>query len=106
MANDKETDLKGKAKRFFQALFDFSFKDFITSKLISFLFGAGVIVGGIIAAGVILGAFATAINYHSIWPLFLTIIVTPIAYLATVIILRILLELTMVIFKIEENSRK
>lgn len=105
MANDTETDLKGKAKGFFQALFDFSFKDFITSKLISFLFGAGVIVGGIIVAGVILGAFATAINYHSMGPLFITLIAAPIAYLAAIIVLRILLELTMVIFKIEENTR-
>jgi hypothetical protein len=105
MAKIDETEAKVKAVGFFKALFDFSFKDFITSKLISFLFGAGVIIGAIATVIAIIGAFLGSSQLGSILPAIVTLFVAPLMYLAGVIVLRILLELTMVIFKIEENTR-
>ncbi len=101
MAKGGETDVKGKAINFFQALFDFSFQAFITSKLISFIFGFGVIAGGIFGIITIIGSFTRSAGSG-----LLMLIVTPLMYLAGVTVLRIWLELVMVIFKIEENTRR
>jgi hypothetical protein len=100
MAAEESTDIKGKAVNFFQALFDFSFRDFITSKLIKSLFAFGVVVGGIFSAINIITSFGKSIGAG-----FLMLVLTPIVYLLGVIVLRIWLEFVMIIFKIEENTR-
>ena len=42
---------------FFGALFDFSFSEFVTTRLIRLLYGIGVVVGAVIAVGAILRGF-------------------------------------------------
>lgn len=98
MAKTEGTEITG--GNFFSSLFDLSFKTFITSKLISFLFGAGVIGGGIFGVVTIIGSFTRSVGTGM-----LMLIVTPLIYIAGIIVLRIWLELVMVIFKIEENTR-
>ena len=85
-----------KSAGFFAALFDFSFEEFITSKLISFVFACGVILGA-------LGTLVSIVSSFRYYPWI--VLIAPLCYFGGVILLRIILELTMVIFKIEENTR-
>ncbi|HRU39740.1 MAG TPA: DUF4282 domain-containing protein [Candidatus Goldiibacteriota bacterium] len=100
MAKVTATEVKEGAKTFLGSLFDFSFSDFITTKLIKFLFGAGIVLGAIFGVISIIGAFMQAATAGII-----SLIVTPIVYFLGIIILRIWLELVIILFKIEENTR-
>jgi len=101
MSDVTAAEAKGKAVNFFQALFDFSFKNFITTKLISFLFGLGAIAGAVFGLITIITSFT-----RSAWMGILMLILTPVLYLLGIILLRIWLEVVIVLFKIEENTRK
>jgi len=100
MAKTEGTEMVTAGGNFFKSLFDLSFKTFITSKLISFLFGAGVIGGGLFGVVSIIGSFTRSAGMG-----LLMLIITPLVYIAGIIVLRIWLELVTVIFKIEENTR-
>ena len=100
MAKISASEVKEGTKSFFGSLFDFSFTTFITAKLIRFLFGAGIILGAIFGVITIVGAFTQALTAGLI-----SLVVTPIAYVLGIIVLRIWLELIMILFKIEENTR-
>jgi len=100
MAKVTATEVKEGAKTFFGSLFDFSFSAFITTKLISFLFGAGIILGAVFGIITIIGAFTQGFTAGLI-----SLLVTPIAYFLGIIVLRIWLELVIILFKIEENTR-
>lgn len=89
-----EPQLKG----FLGALFDFSFKELITTKVIKlvYILGIGVAALGsivMLVAGLLQGGAGAA-----------SIIVAPLMFLLWVIGLRIWLELVMVIFKIADNT--
>jgi hypothetical protein len=87
-------------KGFFGKLFDLSFKDFVTPKIIKILFVIAMVVSciaglGIIGMGFSSGALAGVAS----------IIVAPIAVVLYIIIARVWLELVLVIFSIEEHTR-
>jgi len=88
------------AKGFIGSLFDFTFSSFITVKLVRFLFGAGIILGGLGVIITIITSFSQSIASG-----LLSLIISPIAYLLGIIALRIWLELVIIMFKIEENVR-
>ena len=101
-------EAKDRAVTFLQALFDFSFKSFITPKLITLLFAIGAIGGGICAG--IMGILAIyGLFSHSAWAGLFGLVLIPIGtvlgYLLGVIIWRMWLEFVVVVFKIEENTR-
>ena len=79
---------------FFKALFDFSFKNFITKKLISVLYAIGVGIWGLIALFFIFSDFS-----------FGTLLGGLIIFIVMTIILRIWLEVVIILFAIEENTR-
>ncbi len=86
-------------KGFFQALFDFSFTTFITSKLIKFLYGLLIAVHGLTSLFLIARAF----NVSGGSGVFVLFIAAPLYFLVSVMFSRVLLEIIIVIFRISEN---
>ncbi len=89
------------ASTFFSSLFDFSFQSFITSRIIRLLYvlsmvGAGLMYLMMIVLGFQISAGVGVLNL---------LIVGPIAFLLTIIYVRVILELIMVVFSIAENVR-
>ena len=86
---------------FFEALFDFSFAELITPKNIRFLYGAGMIIAGLIVLGGILAGFRGG-------PLrgVAALIFSPLLFLIYAVLLRIYLEILIVIFRIAEDVRR
>jgi hypothetical protein len=94
------TDVNEQPQNFFKSLFDFSFKNFITRKLVSVLYGAGIIIGALAAVISIIMAATQGIGNFILF-----LIVAPVSYFFGIIALRIILEFIMVLFKIEENTK-
>ncbi|MDZ7860585.1 MAG: DUF4282 domain-containing protein [Candidatus Krumholzibacteriota bacterium] len=86
-------------KGFFGSLFDLSFSEFVTTKIIKFLFIIAVIASAIGAIAVIAGGFAKSIALG-----ILMLVLSPVIFLIYVIIARIYLEIVIVIFRIAENT--
>ena len=83
------------------AIFDFSFSEFVTTKVIKFLLGLAVVVNFILTIVVIVGAFK-----GSVWVGIIFLILSPVIYLILMLFSRIYLELIIVIFRIAENLIK
>jgi len=92
-------DFSKKGAGFFKALFDFSFTDFITSKIIKLLYGLTIFFAGIVALIIVIGGFST----HPGAGIIALLIVAPIIFLVSVIYGRVLLEIIIVIFRIAEH---
>ena len=84
---------------FFASLFDFSFTEFITTKLIKFLYGLGMLLGGLMALALIIAGFT---QKAIVGILFL--ILSPLVFLLYVIAARVWLELIIVVFRIAEHT--
>ncbi len=89
-------------KGFFGALFDLSFSEFITTKLIKVLYILLLIVLVLGYVGLVISGFSNGAGTG----LLMMFIVGPIGVLLYLILIRVYLELIMVIFRIEENTRK
>ncbi len=83
------------------SLFDFSFTEFITTRVISILFILGVIVSGIAALGFIISGFASSVGTGILF-----LILSPIIFLIYVLLARIWCEMVIVIFRIAENTSR
>ena len=83
---------------FIGTIFDFSFTEFVTTKVIKFLLGLALIVNAIFTIGVIVGAFQVGLLGGIV-----VLILSPLIYLIMMLISRIYLELIIVIFRIAEN---
>jgi cobalamin biosynthesis protein CobD/CbiB len=90
-----------KERGFIGSLFDFSFTEFITTKLIRFLFGLGVFIAGVFALLFIASGFRQSAVAGVLF-----LVVSPLMFLLYVIIVRVALELTMVMFSIEEHTKQ
>ena len=88
-------------KGFLGALFDFSFSEFITIKLIKTLYILGIIFSTIMAIIFIVSGFNISTGVGIIF-----LILSPIFFLLYVIVIRIWLEIIIVIFKIAENTKQ
>jgi len=88
-------------KGFFGSLFDLSFTEFVTTRIIKFLFVLAIIGSGIgaliLLIGGITGGGAQA---------FVSIILAPIVFFLYVLLARIWLEVIIVLFRIAENTGK
>ena len=89
-----------KGAGFFQALFDFSFTDFVTSKIIKLLYGLTIFFAAIIALIIIIAGFSA----HPGAGILALLIVAPLIFLISVIYGRVLLEIIIVIFRIAEHT--
>ena len=88
-------------KGFLGALFDFSFSEFITVKLIKILYILGIIFSTIVAIIFIVSGFNISTGVGIIF-----LILSPIIFLLYVILIRIWLEIIIVVFKIAENTKQ
>lgn len=87
---------------FFKSLFDMSFNDFITTKIIKILYIISIVVSIILGLVIIFSGFAT--NSGAMGIFFL--ILGPAVAFINIIMSRIWLELIIVIFKIAENTNR
>ena len=85
----------------FSAIFDFSFKEFISIDLIRVLYVFAFIVAGLAMVSTILAGFSNSF----IWGLG-SIIVAPVVFFIIIFIARIGLEVLVVLFRIAENTRE
>lgn len=89
-------------KGFFGQLFDLSFNEFVTTKIIKALFVLAIIGSGFGGLAIMLGMFAT----RSFLGVVGGLIAGPLAFLLYVIGARVWLEVLIVIFRIAENTAK
>jgi hypothetical protein len=79
-------------------LFDFSFTEFITSKLVKLLFVIGIVFAVIGAIAFISAGFQAGAGWG-----ILALLVSPVVFLIYVLLVRVYLEIIIVIFRIAEH---
>ena len=84
---------------FFKRLFDLSFKEFVTTKIVTFIFILAIIIGGLIAIGILISGISRGVGMA-----FVSLILAPIVFFLYVLFSRIWLEIIIVLFRIAENT--
>ncbi len=84
---------------FFGALFDFSFSEFITTKIIKILYGILICLAGLGTLAIIFSGFQQLGGGGIV-----VLIIAPIVFLLYVILARVWLEIVLVIFRIAEHT--
>ncbi len=87
-------------KGFFGSLFDFSFSEFVTPKIISVLYIIGMVFAGIGALFMIVAGFTNGFGSGLV-----ALLLSPVVFLLYVIMIRVYLELVVVLFKIYGGIR-
>lgn len=99
--NSRSAELESKSKGFFKTLFDTSFSEFMTEKIIKFLFILGIIIISLFTLGVVIGGFA---NNTKTGLLFL--VLSPLIFLFLLICHRVYCEILIVLFKIADYLKE
>ena len=86
-------------KGLFGSLFDLSFTEFVTTRVIKVLFVLAIVIAAIGALGLLISGIASGGGTA-----FLAIILAPIAFFLCVLMARIWLEVIIVLFRIAENT--
>jgi hypothetical protein len=84
---------------FLQALFDFSFNHFFTTKIIKLLYGLSIFSAGLVAILFIIFGFSVSTGFG----VFALLVGAPLIFLVAVICSRICTELTVAVFRIAET---
>ncbi len=87
-------------KGFFAKIFDLTFSEFVTVKIIKVLFIIGIILATLGALGFLISSFATG----KFFAIIMGLILSPIIWIVYVIMIRVWLEIIIVIFRIAENT--
>ncbi len=88
-------------KGFISTLFDLSFSEFVTTRLIKVLFIIGIVGAGLWDLVFVVGAFKVGFLRG-----LLMLLLSPIFFLISVLLARIWCELIIVIFRIAENTSR
>ena len=83
---------------FFGQLVDFSFTEFVTTKIIKVLFGLSIFFSFVVAIIVIVSAF-----YDSTAAGAVALVLSPLWILLCIVVARVLLEIVIVVFRIAEH---
>ena len=104
----------GQQKGFFGALFDFSFRHFVTGRVVAFLYAVSlviVVLNALFSAGylsLLLGAFLSAVAESQavgwVVGVLAFVIGAPLLLFVSVVYVRVLLEIIVVLFRIAENT--
>jgi hypothetical protein len=86
-------------KGFIASLFDLSFTEFVTTRIIKFLFVLAIIGSAIMALAVVIAGFSAESGATGIF----TLLLSPVVFFLYILFSRICLELIIVIFRIAEN---
>ena len=87
------------AKEFVASLFDFSFGDFVTPRVIGVLYGILVVLAGIGAIALVISMFMM----HRGLGVLALLILGPLYFFLSVLGYRVMLELVMAIFRIKQQ---
>ena len=85
-------------KGFFAQLFDFSFTEFVTTRIIKVLYGLAIFFIVAIAVIAIVGSFRESVAAGAV-----VLVLSPLWILLSVIVVRVLLEIVVVVFRIAEH---
>ena len=88
-------------KSFWCCLFDLSFSELITVRIIRILYLIGILIAGIVALVLIVKAF-----FHGFGMGLLLVIASPVVFILLVICCRVKMEFVLTLFRIEENTRQ
>ena len=86
---------------FFARLFDTSFSAFVTPSIVQVLFVLGIVVISIVSLFMLIGGLATIDDGG-----LAIAVIAPLYWLLGVIWIRVLIEVVMVLFRIEANTRR
>jgi hypothetical protein len=84
----------------FHPLSNFSFSQFVTTKIIKFLYGFSILPAGLIAILFVIFGFNNSLGFG----VFALLVGAPLIFLLTMICSRVVLEIIIVIFRIAENT--
>jgi len=84
---------------FLKSLFDPSFSEFLTLRLVGIVYSVGIVVGALAALANIINAFVSEFQSG-----LLALIVSPITFIISILILRVVLETVVVAFRIADNT--
>lgn len=82
-------------------LFDLSFSEFVTTRIIKFLFILGIISAAIWALVAVVGGFREGVGKGLLW-----LVLSPVIFLFLVFVSRVWCELIIVVFRIAENTSR
>ena len=85
----------------FNAIFDFSFTEFISIDLIRVLYVFAFLIAGVATVGALLAGFSNGLSWF-----IGSLIMAPLLFFVIVFISRIFLEMLVVLFRIAENTRE
>ncbi len=88
-------------KKSFELLFDLSFSEFITTRVIKVLFLVGIIVAALTTVGLVISSFAAGITAGVV-----VLIFSPVVFILHVLAARIWCEIIIVLFRIAENTSR
>ncbi len=82
-------------------IFDLSFTEFVTTRVIKVLYVIGILFSGLFALAIIIGGFSEGAAKG-----ILGLIIGPIVFLVYVLLARIWCEMIIVVFRIADNTSK
>ena len=85
-------------KGFFALLLDFSFKEFVTTKIIKVLYGLAIFFFVVIAVLLIVGSFRESAAAGAV-----VLVLSPFWILLSTVVTRVMLEIVIVLFRIAEH---
>jgi len=86
-------------KSFFEVLFDLSFKEFVTTRLIKLIFVIGIVFSALSALMMIVGGFRMSFGSGLI-----RLILSPVVFGLMVLGVRVWCEMIIAVFRIAENT--
>jgi hypothetical protein len=89
------------SKGFFARIFDLSFSEFVTPSLIKIIFVIGIVFAALISLFVFIG-----LANQGGGAVVAGIIIAPLIFFVYVLLARVFSEIYLVLFRIEENTRK
>jgi hypothetical protein len=93
---------------FFRRLLDFSFTSFVTPSIVKVLFGIAVVVISLVTAAYAILIIGVSLNQggsNGTFVALLTMVLAPLVWILQVIYARVFMELVVVLFRIERNTR-
>lgn len=88
-------------RSFLGHLFDISFSEFITTRIIKVLYVIAIVLAVFAGIGIIINGFSESVGVGII-----SLVLAPIAFFLYVLVARVWLEIMIVIFRIAEDTRK
>ena len=88
-------------QNFFNALFDFSFKEFVTVKIIKVIYAIGILFAAVGSLMLLIKGFQVNFLLG-----ILALVLTPVIFIIYTILVRVYLEIVIVLFRISEDVRK